>query len=159
MNIEIERKFLVKGDFEKYAVNQKIIKQGYLSTVPERLVRIRIYGNKGYLTIKGIPNSSGTSRFEWEKEISADEASELLNLCEPGIIEKIRYYVPFGNHTFEVDEFFGDNSGLIVAEIELRSEDEHFDKPDWLGDEVTHDKKYNNSMLTKNPFKNWQIES
>ena len=155
---EIERKFLVNGDFKSAAKKEKRIIQGYLSSVPERTVRVRIKGDKGYITIKGIGNESGASRFEWEKEIPVDEVKELLNICEPGIIDKTRYLVDVGNHTFEVDEFYGDNEGLVVAEVELKDENENFEKPEWLGKEVTGDKKYYNSMLMKNPYKNWGKE-
>jgi len=153
---EIERKFLVKGDFKSAAKKETRIIQGYLSSVPERTVRVRIKGDKGFITIKGIGNESGASRFEWEKEIPVEEVKELLKICEPGIIDKTRYLVDVGNHTFEVDEFYGDNEGLVVAEVELKDENEVFEKPDWLGEEVTGDKKYYNSMLMKNPYKNWK---
>ena len=153
---EIERKFLVKGDFKSAAKKETRIIQGYLSSVPERTVRVRIKGDRGFITIKGIGNESGASRFEWEKEIPVEEVKELLKICEPGIIDKTRYLVDVGNHTFEVDEFYGDNEGLIVAEVELKDENEVFEKPDWLGEEVTGDKKYYNSMLMKNPYKNWK---
>lgn len=152
---EIERKFLVTGEFKSLATRQTRIVQGYLNSVPERTVRVRIKGDKGYLTIKGIGNASGASRFEWEKEISLQEAEQLLAICEPGVIDKIRYLVPSGHHTFEVDEFFGENEGLTVAEVELNSEDEAFVKPAFIGEEVTGDSKYYNSMLMKNPFKKW----
>ena len=152
---EIERKFLVKGEFKQMANKQTRITQGYLSSVPERTVRVRIKGDKGFITIKGIGNQSGASRYEWEKEISVEEVSELLKICEPGVIDKIRYLVKVGEHTFEVDEFFGDNQGLTVAEVELNAEDEAFEKPNWLGDEVTGDANYYNSMLMKNPYTKW----
>jgi adenylate cyclase len=153
---EIERKFLVKGDFMPFVTKQTRITQGYLSSVPERTVRVRIKGDKGFITIKGIGNESGASRYEWEKEISVEDVNELLKLCEPGIIDKTRYIVPASDGLkFEVDEFYGDNEGLTVAEIELPSEDFKFDKPEWLGEEVTGDVKYFNSMLMKNPYKNW----
>ncbi len=152
---EIERKFLVKGDFKPFVSKQTRIVQGYLSSVPERTVRVRIKGEKGFLTIKGIGNDSGASRFEWEKEISITETEELLKICEPGVIDKTRFLVQAGQHTFEVDEFYGENKGLIVAEIELASETELFEKPSWLGEEVTGDTKYYNSMLMKNPFTRW----
>lgn len=152
---EIERKFLVKGEFKKFASKETRIVQGYLSSVPERTVRVRIKGDKGYITIKGIGSASGATRFEWENEIPASEVEELLKICEPGVIDKTRYLVKSGNHTFEVDEFYGENQGLTLAEIELSSEDESFQKPDWLGDEVTGDTKYYNSMLMKNPFTRW----
>lgn len=153
---EIEKKFLVKGDFKPHAFKQTRITQGYLSSVPERTVRVRIKGDKGYITIKGIGNASGASRFEWEKEIPVAEVEELLQICEPGIIDKTRFLVKSGDHTFEIDEFYGDNHGLVVAEVELQSEDEVFTKPDWLGEEVTGIKKYFNSMLMKHPFKFWK---
>ncbi|WP_286968581.1 CYTH domain-containing protein [Flavobacterium sp. UBA4854] len=155
--IEIERKFLVKSDdFKKQAFAQNDIAQGYLSSAPERTVRVRIKGHKGFITIKGISNTAGMSRFEWENEIPLDEAQELLKLCEKGKIEKTRYEIKSGNHVFEVDEFYGENEGLIMAEIELNSEDETFEKPDWLGEEVTNDKRYYNAYLSKNPYKDWQ---
>ncbi len=153
--IEIERKFLIRGHFKDCAVKSKRIKQGYLSSVPERIVRVRIVDNDAFLTIKGISNKNGTERFEWERNIPVVEAESLLRLCETGLIEKIRYYVPAGKHVFEVDEFYGDNKGLKIAEIELQSENEEFEKPSWLGREVTGDIKYYNSALTKNPYKNW----
>jgi adenylate cyclase len=122
MSQEIERKFLVKGDFKSAVTKSTRIVQGYLSSVPERTVRVRIKGEKGFLTIKGIGNASGASRFEWEQEISVDDAKSLLTLCEPGIIDKTRYIVPEESGLkFEVDEFYGDNDGLTVAEIELPS--------------------------------------
>ena len=152
---EIERKFLVKGDFKPFVTKETRIIQGYLSSVPERTVRVRTKGEKGFLTIKGIGNASGASRFEWETEIPTDEAKSLLAICEPGVIDKTRFLVTVGKHTYEVDEFYGENDGLTVAEIELESEDEAFDKPEWLGEEVTGDVKYYNSMLMKNPYKNW----
>lgn len=152
---EIERKFLVKGDFKKFSNKSTRIVQGYLSSVPERTVRVRIKGDKGFLTIKGIGNISGASRYEWEREIPTNEAEELLKICEPGVIDKTRYLVKVGNHTFEVDEFYGENNGLVLAEIELADESEKFEKPEWLGDEVTGDTKYYNSMLMKNPFTKW----
>lgn len=154
--IEIERKFLVtSNDFKKAAFTQNRIAQGYLSAVPERTVRVRIKGNTGFLTIKGASNESGLSRFEWEKEIPIDEAKALLELCEKGVIDKTRFEVKLGNHIFEIDEFYGDNEGLIVAEIELKSENEAFEKPDWIGKEVTNDIRYYNSYLSNNPYKKW----
>ena len=153
---EIERKFLVKSDdFKKVASKETRITQGYLSSVPERTVRVRIKGKSGYLTIKGISNESGISRYEWEREIPVAEVEELLKICEPGVIDKTRYEIKSGNHTFEVDEFYGENSGLIVAEVELKTEDQAFTKPDWIGEEVTGDSKYYNSVLIKNPFSKW----
>lgn len=156
MPTEIERKFLVTSNSYRHeAVSSKRITQGYLSSVPERTVRVRIKNEKGYLTIKGAANSKGMSRYEWEKEIPVDEAAELLCLCEPGAIDKVRYEVVVGTHTYEVDEFLGENAGLIVAEIELGSEGEQFDKPSWLGEEVTGDNRYYNSYLTHHPFNQW----
>ena len=152
---EIERKFLVSGDFKSEAVKATRITQGYLSSVPERTVRVRIKGDKGYMTVKGIGSDSGASRFEWEKEIPVEDVRELLKICEPGVIDKTRYLVPAGKHTFEVDEFYGDNEGLVVAEVELGSEDEEFVRPGWLGEEVTGDPRYYNSMLMKKPYKTW----
>lgn len=155
--IEIERKFLVKSnDFKEVAFTQHKIAQGYLSSIPERTVRVRIKGQKGFITIKGISNQGGMSRFEWENEIPLDEAQELLKLCEKGKIEKTRYEVKIGKHIVEVDEFYGENEGLIMAEIELESEDEVFEKPEWLGVEVTSDTRYYNAYLSKNPFKDWE---
>ena len=153
---EIERKFLVAGDFRPFVRKAIRITQGYLSSAPERTVRVRTKGEKGFITIKGKASESGASRFEWEKEIPVDEVRELLKICEPGVIDKTRYLVDAGNHTFEVDELYGDNEGLTVAEVELGSEDEAFEKPSWLGEEVTGDVKYYNSMLMKNPYKNWK---
>lgn len=157
MALEIEKKFLVKGDFKSEAVKAIRITQGYLSTVPERIVRVRVKGDKGYITIKGICNATGAARFEWEKEIPVEEAQQILEICEPGVIDKTRYLVKNtdGKHTWEVDVFDGDNAGLTIAEVELTDENEPFDKPAWLGEEVTGDPKYYNSMLMKNPFKNW----
>ena len=157
MAIEIERKFLVKNDrFKKESNSEKRITQGYLSSVPERTVRVRIKGEKGFMTIKGMGNESGATRFEWEKELSIEEIKDLLKLCESGIIDKTRYIVKYEDHIFEVDEFYGENEGLTVAEVELSSENEKFDKPDWLGEEVTGDVKYFNSMLMKNPYSTWE---
>lgn len=153
---EIERKFLVSGEFKKLASKETRIVQGYLSSVPERTVRVRIKGDKGFITIKGIGNASGASRYEWEKEIPKNEVEELLKICEPGVIDKTRYLVKVGEHTFEVDEFYGENNGLVLAEIELSTESEKFVKPEWLGEEVTGDTKYYNSMLMKNPFTKWK---
>ena len=153
---EIERKFLVKGDYKGLVTKETRITQGYLSSVPERTVRVRIKGDKGFLTIKGIGSKSGASRFEWEKEISVEEASTLLDICEPGVIDKSRFIVPEKTGLeFEVDEFYGENEGLTVAEIELPSEDFSFEKPEWLGEEVTGDVRFYNAMLMKNPYKNW----
>lgn len=153
---EIERKFLVKNThFIKESHNKNYIEQGYLNSHKERAVRVRITDNKGFLTVKGISNTAGTSRFEWEKEISVEEAKLLLTICEPGVISKTRYLVKANTHTYEIDLFEGDNQGLIVAEIELNNENEHFEKPEWLGEEVTGQTKYYNSQLSKHPYKNW----
>lgn len=154
--VEIERKFLLNSDafLKQYKVKNRIV-QGYLSSVPERTVRVRIKGKKGYLTIKGKSNKSGLSRMEWEKEITITEAETLLQICEDGVIDKTRYEVENGNHIIEIDVFEGENKGLILAEIELQSENESFIKPNWLGEEVTGDKRYYNSYLSKIPFKNW----
>ena len=125
---EIERKFLVKGDFKAEAFKAIRITQGYLCSVPERTVRVRVKGDKGFITVKGISNASGASRFEWEKEIPVEEVRALLELAEPGVIDKTRYLVKAadGVHTWEVDEFYGDNDGLTVAEVELADENEAF---------------------------------
>ncbi|MBK6964886.1 MAG: CYTH domain-containing protein [Bacteroidales bacterium] len=152
---EIERKFLVSGEFKQLAHKETRITQGYLSSVPERTVRVRTKGDIGFITIKGMGNASGASRYEWEKEIPAEEVRELLKICEPGVIDKTRYQVKAGPHTYEVDEFYGENQGLIVAEVELGAENETFEKPEWLGEEVTGDVKYYNSMLMKHPFTKW----
>ncbi|WDO13651.1 CYTH domain-containing protein [Flavobacterium sp. WW92] len=155
--LEIERKFLVKSDnFKAVAFAKNQIAQGYLNSHPERTVRIRIKGESGFLTIKGKGNESGVSRLEWETEIPLTEAKSLIKLCENGVIDKIRYEVKAGNHIFEVDEFFGDNEGLVVAEIELQSEDETFEKPEWLGQEVTNDERYYNAFLSNHPYTTWK---
>lgn len=154
--VEIERKFLVASDvFKSDVLLQNHIAQGYLVSAPERTVRVRIKGEKGFLTIKGKTNETGLSRFEWEKEIPVAEAKELLLLCEKGVIEKTRYEIQVGQHVFEVDEFHGENEGLILAEVELQSETEIFEKPIWLGEEVTNDNRYYNSYLSQHPFKSW----
>ena len=153
---EIERKFLVSSDgYKDEAFSTRRIVQGFLNTHPERTVRVRIAGEKAFLTVKGKSNTAGTTRFEWEQEILVSEAEALLKLCEEGVIEKTRYEVKAGNHTFEIDEFYGDNKGLTVAEIELSKENEVFQKPEWLGEEVTGAIKYYNSNISKNPFKDW----
>lgn len=152
---EIERKFLVIGDFKSQAFEQSRIVQGYISSARGRTVRVRIRNGRGYLTIKGASNESGTSRYEWEKELSLHEAEELMKLCEPGVIYKTRYLVRSGEHIFEVDEFYGENEGLIVAEVELNAEDEAFVKPSFIGQEVTGDVRYYNSQLMKKPYTTW----
>lgn len=154
--IEIERKFLVLSDaFKSISVTQNQISQGYLNSDPERTVRVRIKNNQGFITIKGKSNESGLSRLEWEKEIDVAEATQLLALCEKGVIHKTRYEVPFGQHVVEVDVFEGENEGLIMAEIELKSETETYAVPEWLGEEVTNDARYYNSYLSQNPYTLW----
>ena len=155
--IEIERKFLVTSEaFKSLAHSKHTIAQGYLNSNPERTVRIRIRGESGFLTIKGKGSETGMTRFEWETEISLLEAKPLLALCEKGVIHKTRYEVKVGKHVYEVDVFSDDNQGLIIAEIELTSENETFEMPDWLGKEVTNDYRYYNAYLSKNPFKYWK---
>nr|WP_321415587.1 CYTH domain-containing protein [uncultured Allomuricauda sp.] len=155
-HLEIERKFLVRSDgFKQNATSQTRIVQGFLNTDPERTVRVRIKGERGFLTVKGASNESGTTRFEWETEITVVEATNLIDLCEAGILEKVRFEVPMGKHMFEVDEFLGENKGLLLAEVELTHEDERFEKPDWLGEEVTGQVQYYNSQLSLKPFKEW----
>ncbi|MFC6875555.1 CYTH domain-containing protein [Flavobacterium myungsuense] len=154
--VEIERKFLVTSeDFKKEAFAKHQIAQGYLNSNPDRTVRIRIKGESGFLTIKGINNDSGTTRFEWETEIALMEAKPLLDLCEKGILLKTRYEIQVGKHVYEVDVFHGENEGLIIAEIELSSEQEVFEKPNWLGKEVTGDNRYYNSYISQKPFSAW----
>lgn len=156
-HIEIERKFLVKSpEFKAQATGCSHFVQGYITSPPAKTVRVRIADDKAYLTIKGSGSASGMSRFEWEMEIPGRDALALLGICEGGVIEKDRYYVPFAGHTFEVDEFFGDNEGLVMAEVELSSEDEAFEKPEWLGQEVTGDSRYYNSSLRKYPYIQWK---
>ena len=156
MTFEIERKFLVISDqYKQVAYKKSYIKQGFLNSKKERVVRVRIKDDTGFLTIKGASNKSGTTRFEWEKEIDLKEAQDLFNLCEEGIIEKYRYLVKENNHIYEVDDFLGENKGLVVAEIELENENEQFSKPNWLGKEVTGTVKYYNSNLSKLPFSKW----
>ena len=156
MNSEIERKFLVKdASFIKESYQKKYFIQGFLNTNPHRVVRVRVTETDAFLTIKGITSKSGTTRFEWEKEIPVEEGKLLLQLCEEGVIEKHRYFVKKQNHIFEIDVFEGDNNGLTVAEVELSHENEKFETPNWLGKEVTGDSKYYNSSLSLNPFKNW----
>ena len=154
--IEIERKFLVKSDeYKALASNKSRIIQGFLNRDPERTVRIRIRNNKGKLTVKGLSSEDGLKRFEWEKEISKTEAKALLDFCEDGIIDKVRYELILDGYLIEVDEFFGDNQGLVLAEIELKHENDPYPKPDWLGKEVTGKIEYYNSNLSKHPFKHW----
>ena len=154
--LEIERKFLVRhADYKRQAFSSSHIQQGYICSGHGRTVRVRIRDDRGYLTIKGPSDEKGMSRYEFEKEITFDEAQELMKLCEPGSIDKIRYLVKSGSHTFEVDEFHGDNEGLVMAEVELHSEDEPYEKPDFIGEEVTGDRRYYNAYLTKYPFTSW----
>jgi len=155
MGVEIERKFLVKGEFKNQAASSSHIVQGYICRESGRTVRIRIRDEKAYITIKG-PSIDGMSRFEWEKELNMADAEELILLSTGPAIDKTRWLVPFEGHTFEVDEFHGDNEGLIVAEVELKSPDEAVILPEWLGTEVTGNKRYYNSSLTRNPFNTWE---
>ncbi len=156
--IEIERKFLVTSHaFKNQAHSKTHIIQGFLNTDKARTVRVRLKGDKGVLTVKGPSTSDGLSRFEWEKDIDKTDAEALLKLCEKGVIDKIRYEIKVAKHIFEVDEFFGDNKGLIIAEVELNSKDEYFEKPDWLGEEVTGDIKYYNSQISKKPYNTWKL--
>lgn len=156
--MEIERKFLVRNDdYKRCAHKNYRIKQGYICSEQGRTVRVRIRDNQGFLTIKGPSLDGGLSRYEFEKEISLDEAEHLFLLCEPGIIDKTRYLVSSGPHTFEVDEFYGDNEGLVIAEVELSSPDESYKKPDFIGGEVTGDRRYYNSHLRRNPYRLWGI--
>lgn len=153
---EIERKFLVLNDsFKTKAYDSERIKQGYISSNPDRNVRVRLKGENAYLTIKGKSSADGISRYEWEREIRVSDAEELFLLCEPGIIEKTRYYVLIDENVYEVDVFEGDNQRLIVAELELATETEDFSKPEWLGEEVTGQDKYYNSQLSQHPYKTW----
>lgn len=156
MALEIERKFLVRDDsYKQLSTSHSHIVQGYICSGQGRTVRVRLRDEKGYLTIKGPSRNGGLSRYEFEKEITKDEALSLFTLCEPGIVDKIRWLVPSGDHTFEVDEFFGDNAGLVVAEVELKSETDTYTPLPFIGKEVTGDRKYYNSSLRSNPFKNW----
>ena len=155
--LEIERKFLVVGDdYKRQAYASSRIQQGYICSGHGRTVRVRLRDSRGYLTIKGPSVNGGLSRYEFEKEITFDEAEQLMKLCEPGIIDKTRWLVKSGNHTFEVDEFYGENEGLVIAEVELGSEDEPYEKPDFIGQEVTGDHRYYNSHLRKNPYSCWK---
>lgn len=159
MAIEIERKFLVTGDYKSQAVSHSRIVQGYICSERGRTVRVRLRGDCGYLTIKAPSLNGGLSRYEFEKQITQDEALSLLRICEPGIVDKVRWLVPVGKHTFEVDEFFGDNAGLVVAEVELSSEDEDYERPDFIGKEVTGDRRYYNSNLRRHPYCDWNDEA
>lgn len=155
MGKEIERKFLVHEDVAWRSINGTIYRQGYLSTVKERTVRVRTIGDKGYLTIKGI--TVGATRLEFEYDIPVNEAEELLDLlCERPLIEKRRRIIEFAGLIWEVDEFFGDNMGLILAEVELENEDQRFSKPAWIAQEVTDDARYFNANLVSYPFSKWK---
>lgn len=158
MNIEIERKFLVCGTYKDKAYSHSHIEQGYFDTAPGRTVRVRIRDDKAYLTIKGPSGNGGLSRYEFETEVSLEDGRQLMRLCRPGKIEKTRWLIKNGNHIIEVDEFHGENEGLVMAEIELKSEDEAYHKPEFLGKEVTGDKRYYNSHLMKFPYRMWGSE-
>lgn len=154
--VEIERKFLVAGEFKSQAVSSSRIRQGYIAHENGRTVRVRTRDDKAYLTIKGPSDAAGIGRFEWEQEIPVDEALSLMEICQGGFVDKTRYLVPCGGHVFEVDEFYGPNEGLVMAEVELGSPDEPYQRPDWLGEEVTGDRRYYNSHLLANPYCNWK---
>lgn len=153
---EIERKFLVDGDYKSRASSSSHIVQGYISSDAGRTVRVRLRDDRAYLTIKGPSTDGGISRFEWETEIPSRDALQLLALAQGALIDKRRYLVEVDGHTFEVDEFYGDNEGLTLAEVELSSVDEPFTRPDWLGEEVTGDRRYYNSHLRTYPYKDWK---
>jgi adenylate cyclase len=156
MGIEIERKFLVTSEhFKDEACRRYEIKQGFLNSHKNRTVRIRVLEAEGYLTIKGKSSDNGLSRYEWETRLTKDEAEILLTFCEDSIIEKERYEIKAGDHLFEVDVFHGQNEGLIVAEVELASVTENFERPEWLGKEVTGDIRYYNARLSSKPFMTW----
>lgn len=158
---ETERKFLVTGsDFKTQAYDATHIWQGYISSQNGRTVRVRIRGDKGYLTIKGPSGVAGLTRYEFDTEIPLDDARDLMQICEPGIIDKTRYLVksPDGRHTWEIDEFYGDNQGLVLAEVELAREDEPFAKPAFIGREVTGDRRFYNSHMRTNPYRLWKEE-
>ena len=157
MALEIERKFLVKDEsYKAMAYSSSRIAQGYICSMRGRTVRVRIRDEKGYLTIKGPSDQKGLGRYEWEREIPLQEAQELMRICEPGMIDKTRYLVQSGKHVFEVDEFYGDNEGLVMAEVEVESEDEMFEKPHFIGKEVTGDRRFYNSYLRQMPFCIWR---
>lgn len=158
MALEIERKFLVRGEYKRLATSSSRIIQGYICSQRGRTVRVRLRDDKSFLTIKGPSRQGGLTRYEFEKEITRDEGLSLLSLCEPGIIDKVRWLVPAGDHVFEVDEFFGENEGLVVAEVELASEEETFERPSFLDREVTGVRRYYNSCLRQHPYKDWTDE-
>ncbi|KQZ45212.1 CYTH domain-containing protein [Duganella sp. Root1480D1] len=154
MGVEIERKFLVSGEGWRTQGEPVLLRQGYLSSHAERTVRVRIEGERAFLTIKS--KNIGAARGEWEYPVPVADAAELLDrLCERPLIEKYRRRIPYSGFVWEVDEFLGENAGLVVAEIELPAEDTQFDKPDWAGEEVTHDLRYLNSRLIKQPYSTW----
>ena len=157
--MEIERKFLVRGSsYRQQAHSSSRIRQGYICSGHGHTVRVRMRDEEAFLTIKGPSLDGGLSRYEFEKSITAEEANSLFKLCEPGIIDKTRYLVSCGNHIFEVDEFHGDNQGLVIAEVELSAPDEHYDRPDFLGKEVTGNRRYYNSHLRSHPYCQWANE-
>ena len=157
MALEIERKFLVLNDsYTQESFSHSHIQQGYICSERGRTVRVRIRDEQAFLTIKGPSTDNGLSRYEFEKEITLEEGKQLMQLCEPGMIDKIRWLVKFEQHIFEVDEFFGENAGLVMAEVELSSVDERVKLPDFIGKEVTGDRRYYNSHLRKHPFKEWK---
>ena len=157
MSQDIERKFLVKdSSFKNMAMSSSRIVQGYNCSERGRTVRIRIRDDKGYITIKGASTDNGLSRYEWEHEIPVEEARELMLLCHDGMIDKTRYLVKYGNHIFEVDEFYGDNEGLVVAEVVFCKQKTAYEIPPFLGEEVTGQVKYYNSFLMKSPYKSWK---
>jgi adenylate cyclase len=159
MAVEIERKFLVSRDglekVKQLVTSHHRLTQGYLNSSPDRTVRVRIKDDCAFMTVKGRSSESGLSRFEWEKEIAVADARELMALCEPGVIDKVRYVVEYEGYVFEVDEFFGENEGLVVAEVELKDEAENFVRPEWLGEEVTGQTQYYNSSLARLPYTKW----
>ncbi len=155
--LEIERKFLVRdSSYKQLATSSSRIKQGYICSGHGRTVRVRTRGEQAFLTIKGPSVDGGLTRYEFEKEITLDEAEHLFRLCEPGIIDKTRYLVPSGHHTFEVDEFYGDNEGLVMAEVELSRPNQPYEAPPFIGREVTGDRRYYNSHLRQYPYKLWK---
>lgn len=155
--LEIERKFLVVGDsYKQESYDSSRIRQGYICSSRGRTVRVRIRDSRGYLTIKGPSENGGLARYEFEKEITLSEAENLMKLCEPGMIDKTRYLVKSGKHTFEVDEFYGENEGLVMAEVELAYEDEPYEKPSFIGKEVTGNRRYYNSQLKEHPYTTWE---
>lgn len=156
MAVEIERKFLVKGEFKSKSFKSYPIRQGYLTLSDLNVVRVRVRGDKGFITIKSAAEEGHLTRSEWEYEIPVLDAEEMLKLCEDAIVDKTRYLVKVGSHIFEIDEFYGNNEGLLLAEVELESEDESFERPDWIGEEVTGNIRYYNSFLSIHPFKEWK---